>query len=202
MTEDERVAAFVDAVLARARVPTRREHEDLRRELLTHFDEAARARGSIDAALAEFGLPDDVASTFRVVYRTRRLLAHALRITVGLTVSLVVALGIDLAVGRPAAFRSMVGLAGTIVLVFALWREVIGRRLRRPTVTARAGGWLAGFLALAAWEYGIHRYAGIPFGVLRAAASGGVFITVAASTALIMAGVDRAFSTVVQSGEV
>ena len=202
MTEPDRVAAFVEEVLARARVPTRREREDLRRELLTHFDDAARARGSIDAAFAEFGLADDVASRFRVLYRAQRLIAHTLRIAAGLSVSLVVALGIELAVSRPGAFRGMAGLAGATVLVLALWRELVGRRLRRPTATARAARWLAVFLALAAWEYGIHHYAGIPFGVLRAAATGAAFTTIAVSTAIIMAGADRAFGILVHSHEV
>jgi len=201
MTEHDRVAAFVEDVLARARVPTRREREDLRRELLTHFDDAAHARGSIDAAFAEFGLADDVASRFRVLYRAQRLIAHTLRIAAGLSVSLVVALGIELAVSRPGAFRGMAGLAGAIVLVLVLWRELVGRRLRRPTATARAACWLSVFLALAAWEYGIHHYAGIPFGVLRAAATGAAFTTIAVSTAIIMAGADRAFSTLVHSHE-
>ena len=198
MTEPDRVAAFVEDVLARARVPTRRDREDLRRELLTHFDDAARARGSVDAAVAEFGSADDIASQLRFIYRPQRVLAHTIRVTAGLALSLVAAVAIELALSRPGAFRGMAGLAAAIVLVLVLWRELVARRLRRPSATVRAGCWLAGFLALAAWEYGIHRYAGIPFGVLRAAASGGVFITVAASTALIMAAADRAFSTLVQ----
>jgi hypothetical protein len=199
MSEHDRVPAFVDDVLSRARVPTRGEREDLRLELLAHFDDAARARGSIDGVFAAFGPADDIASRFRVVYRAQRLLAHTLRIAVGLTVSFVAALGIELAASRPVAFRGMAGLAAAIVLALVLWREIVGRRLRRPTATARAACWLAGFLALAAWQYGVHHYAGIPIGVLRAAATGGVFITVAASTVLIMAGADRAFGTFVQS---
>ena len=202
MTEHDRVVAFVEDVLARARVPTRREREDLRRELLTHFDDATRARGSIDAAFAEFGLADEVASRFRIVYRVQRLLAHTLRIAAGLVGSLAVAVAIELAASRPGAFRGMAGLASGIVVILVLWRELVGRRLRRPTATARAACWLAGFLTLAAWEYGIHHYAGIPVGVLRAAATGGGFVAVAASTVIIMAGADRAFSALVQSHEV
>jgi hypothetical protein len=199
MTDQERVSAFIDEVLTQARIPSRRRREDLRRELLTHFDDAARAGASLDEVFVEFGLADEVSSQLCTVYRGHRLLAHALRIASGLIVSILVALGIELAAGRPGAFRSMAGLAGAIVLVLVLWRELVGRRLRRPTAAARAACWLAGFVALAAWEYGIHHYAGIPMSVLRAAAIGGVFITVAASTVFIMAGADRAFSRLVQS---
>jgi len=202
MTEDDRVTALVEDVLARARVPSHREREDLRRELLAHFDDAVHAHGSIDAALAEFGLVDEVGSRFRIVYRAQRLLAHTLRISAGLTVSLVVALGIELAASRPGAFRAMAGLGSLIVLMLVLWRELVGRRLRRPNVVARAGRWLVVFLAFAAWEYGVHHYAGVPFGVLRAATTGAVLVAVAAATAIIMACADRAFSTVVQTREV
>ena len=198
MSEHDRMTALVDDVLARARIPSRREHEDLRRELLTHFEDAARARGSIDAALAEFGLADDVSSRLCAVYVAQRQFAHALRIAAGLIVSLAVALVIELALSRPGAFRGMAELASAIVLVLVLWRELVGRRLRRATATARAGRWLAAFLALVTWEYGIHHYAGIPLGILRAAVTGGVLVSIAASTAIITAGADRAFRRLLQ----
>ena len=202
MSECDRVTAFVDEVLARARVPSRRAHEDLRRELLAHFEDAVRVRGSIDAALAEFGLADEVVARLRVVYRAQRLLAHALRIAAVLTASIVSALAIELAVSRPAAFRSMAVVASVIVLALVLWHELLGRRLRRPTATTRAARWLAAFAAFATWEYWIHYSAGISFGVLRAAATGGVLVTVAASTAIILAGADRAFSAFLPSQNV
>ncbi|HJZ76616.1 MAG TPA: hypothetical protein VKE51_33000 [Vicinamibacterales bacterium] len=202
MTEHDRAAAFVDDLVARTRVPTPLQREDLRRELLTYFDDAARLRGTLDEALAAFGAADEVASRLCIVYRAQRVLAHALRITAGLTVSIVVALGLELAVSRPGAFRGMAVLASLIVLVLVLWHELVGRRLRPPSATARAARWLAAFLALAAWEYGIHHYGGISLGVLRAAAISGVLVTVAASTAVIMAGADRAFCTLIQSDQV
>jgi len=198
MTERDRVAVFVDEVLTRARIPSRREREDLRHELLTHFEDTARDCGSIDAALTDFGSVEDIAARFGLVYRGQRRLAHGLRIAAGLTVSLLVAFGIELVASRPGAFRGMAGLASLVVLVFVLWREVVGRQLRRPTATARIGRWLAAFLAFATWEYGVHHYAGITLGVLRAAAIGGVLISIAASTAVIMAGADRAFGTPLQ----
>jgi hypothetical protein len=202
MSEHDRVTTFVEDVLARARIPSRSAREELRRELLTHFDDAVRAGGSLDAAFAEFGLADDVAARFCVMYRAQRLLAHAVRIAAGLTVSLVVALGIELVVSRPGAFRNMAGVATMIVLVLVLWRELVGRRLPRPTAAARAGRWVAAFLAFVTWQYGIHHYAGISLSMLRAAASGGVLVTVAASTAIILAGADRAFGTLVHRHEV
>jgi len=202
MNEPDRVTAFVDDVLSRARIPGRRAHEDLRRELLTHFEDAARARVSIDTALAEFGVADEVVSRLRIVYRGQRLLAHALRIAAVLTSSLVSALAIESVVSRPGAFRSMAMAASLIVLVLVAWHELVGRRLRRPSPTARAGRWLAAFILAAAWEYGIHYYAGISFGVLRAASTGGVLVSVAALTAIITAGADRAFHALVQPHEV
>src|SRR5262249_569114 len=179
MTERDRVSAFMEEVVARARIASGRGREDLRRELLAHFDDAARARGSLDEVFAQFGPGDEVAAKFCIAYRMQRLLAHALRITAGLTVSIVVALGLELGVGRPGGFRGMAVLASLIVLVLALWHELVRRRGQQPSTTARAARWIAAFLALAAWEYGVHQYAGIPLGVLRAAATSGGLVTVA-----------------------
>jgi hypothetical protein len=189
------VAALIDRIIADARIPSRRERADLRRELHTHFADAARVHGSIGDAIAGFGSVDDVASRLRGVYRAQRLLVHALRIAAGLTAALVAALAIEFAVSRPGAFRNMAGLACLVVVSLVVGHEVAGTRERETTPTAKLGRWLAGFLALAAWEYGFHSYLGVPFSAVRAAAAAGVLVTVAASTAIIMAGADRAFTT-------
>jgi hypothetical protein len=192
------VGALIDRIVADARIPGRRERDDLRRELHTHFEDAARVHGSIGAAIAGFGPVDDVALRLRGVYRAQRVLVHALRIAAGLTASIVAALAIEWTVSRPGAFRSMAGLACLIVVSLVIGHEVAGRRARDTARTAKLGRWVAGFLALAAWEYGVHRYVGVAFSAVRAAAAGGVLVTVAASTSIILAGADRAFTTFIQ----
>lgn len=192
------LAALIDRIVADARIPGRRERDDLRRELHTHFEDAARVHGSIGDAIAGFGSVEDIASRLRGVYRAQRLLVHALRIATGLTAAIVAALAIELAMSRPGAFRNMAGLACLIVVSLVVGHEVGGRRVRETTPTAKLGRWFAGFLALVAWEYGVHRYLGVPFSVVRAAAAAGVLVTVAASTAIIMAGADHAFTTFIQ----
>ena len=192
------VDALIDRIVAEARIPSRRESDDLRRELHTHFEDAARVHGSIGDAIAGFGSADEVASRLRGVYGAQRLLVHALRIATGLTAASVAALAIESAVSRPAAFRNMAALACLIVLSLVVGHEVAGRRMRETTPIAKLGRWCAGFLALVAWEYGLHSYLGVPLSAARAAAGAGVLVTVAASTAIIMAGVDRAFTTFIQ----
>src|SRR5262249_9570373 len=157
------------------------------RELHTHFEDAARVHGSIADAIAGFGPVDEVASRLRGVYLAQRLLVHGLRIAAALTPSLVAALAIELAVSRPETFRNMGGLAPLMVVSLVVGHEVAGGRLRATRRAAKVGRWLAGFLALAAWEYSVHNYIGVPFGVVRAAAAAGVLVTVAASTAIIIA---------------
>lgn len=89
MTDHDRISALVDRIVARARITNGRTREDLRRELLAHFEDAVRARGSIDAAIEEFGVPDEVASRLRSVYRPKRRLTQLLGAAVGLAASLV-----------------------------------------------------------------------------------------------------------------
>lgn len=202
MTEPDRVAALVDDIVIRARIPSRRERDDLRRELLAHFEDAARAHGSIDAALEQFGPAHEVSTRLQTVYRAQRLLAHGLRVAASVMASILIALAIELAVSRPGAFRSMAALACLIVFILIVWHELHGRRPRSSTIAAKSARWTMGFLALVAWEYGVHHHAGIPFGILRAAMAGGILFIVAASTAAIMAGTDRAFTNVMQSHEV
>lgn len=197
MTERDAVTAFVERVVAEARIPGSRARDDLRRELLAHFDDAIRRHGSVETAIAGFGPGADVASRLRGVYRTQRLAVHAARVAVGLCASLVAALGIELAASRPGAFRGMAGLACLIVLTLVVGRELVGRRLPRSAAAA-AGRWAVGFLTLAGWEYWIHHHAGIAFGVLSAATAGAVLLAVAAATALIMAGADRAFGALLE----
>ncbi|HEX6464114.1 MAG TPA: hypothetical protein VFZ98_06670 [Vicinamibacterales bacterium] len=197
MADRETITSLIDRIVADARIPGRREREDLKRELQTHFEDAARARGSVDEAITTFGRTDEVATELRGVYRVQRLLVHAFRIAAGLTASVAAALLIELTVSRPGTFRAMASLACMIVVSFVIAREAGGRWLRHSTWSAKSARWVIGFLALAAWEYGIHNHIGVPFGVLRAAAAGGVLVSVAAASAVIMAGADRAFITFV-----
>jgi len=196
---DTDVGALIDRIVADARIPSPRERADLRRELQTHFEDAARAHGSIADAIAGFGSAGDVAERLRGVYRVQRLLVHAIRIAVGLAASIGAALAIELAASRPGAFRNTAALACLIVVGLVIAHEIAGTRLRRSTRAAKLARWTGGFLALAGWQYGVHHYIGVPFSAMRAAAAGGVLVTVAVSTAVILAGADRAFMPFVHS---
>jgi hypothetical protein len=128
----------------------------------------------------------------------QRAMLHAFRIAAGLTASIIASLAIEIAVSRPGMFRAMAAMACMMVVSVVVAREIAGRRLGQATVGASLGRWLAGFVALTAWEYGSHNYLGVPFSAIRAMAAGGVLVTIAASTAVILAGTDRAFAALVQ----
>jgi hypothetical protein len=193
MAEQNDLVAFVSRIVERAQIPSRAERDDLRRELLAHFEDAALARGSRDDAVRQFGGGDDIAADLHRIYRGRRARAHTFRIATGLAASLAAALGITVLANRPESFAAMAALACLVAVVFVLCRELFGRVRPRSTAFLSVLRWVMAFVALGAWEYAVHRHAGIPFGALRAAVAGGRLISVAASSALAMAGADRLF---------
>jgi macrolide transport system ATP-binding/permease protein len=73
---DERLRAVIDAIVADAALPTAAERDDLRRELLSHFEEAAAGPGGVDAALTRFGSPRRVARSLGKVHRAPRVARH------------------------------------------------------------------------------------------------------------------------------
>jgi len=93
--ELDRVARVIDSVVRDARIPRRREREELRRELWTHFEESGTSPQELALALGRFGEPAALAGCFRAVYRREYLLFHALKLAVSLLASAVVALLID-----------------------------------------------------------------------------------------------------------
>jgi hypothetical protein len=192
MDDRRAIEAVIERVVADARIPDRREREDVRRELRAHFEDAAAEHGSAEAAIARFGCVDEVTSTFRVVYRGQYLAAYALKTAAGLLASIAVALLIEFAASRRGRFREMAAIGCFVVIGLVLEREFTRRHRRSAAVSVRR--WFAAFLAIAAFEYGYHNFLiGIAFGALRSAAAGGVVIAVAASTVFIMRRADRAF---------
>ena len=65
MPEDERVAAFIDRVVAGARIPSRAARDDLRRELWTHFEEAGTSADAVREAMRRFGAEAMITESLR-----------------------------------------------------------------------------------------------------------------------------------------
>jgi hypothetical protein len=200
--ERDAVAALIDRIVAGAAIPSRRERDDLRRELQTHFDDVARTCGSIEKAIAAFGPPEEVVSQLRDVYRAQRLVGHAIRIGAGLTASMLAALVIELGINGAHALHNVALLSGGVVVILVMSHEAARHRPRPSTTASRIVRWATGFLSLAAVEYGLHNYLGVPFSATRATAAGAVLVIVAAATALITAGADRAFAMFIHPHDV
>src|SRR5581483_1425496 len=94
---DPEIAALVDRIVAGARIPRRREREDLRRELHGHFEECARAADTAAAALRRFGGADEIAGRFAYVYRRDYALAYAAKVLLTIGASIAGVLAVELA---------------------------------------------------------------------------------------------------------
>jgi hypothetical protein len=148
---EEKLAAFIDRIVAGARIPSRTEREDLRRELWTHFEEA----GTEPDALQRFGAETMVTESFRHVYRWDYLFLYLLKIAASITVSVAVALMIEVLVNLRVELQAEV------------WRLA-------PGFTHAAGLAVGVVLALVtAWEVGRR-----PFNLSRAAVAIGTYAAV------------------------
>jgi hypothetical protein len=90
-TEAAAIAALIDDIVRDAELPSAREREALRRELLDHFEDAGKG------ALARFGSAESVAGGLRAAHRRPRALLHVARVV---TVT-VVAMGLALVLQLP-----------------------------------------------------------------------------------------------------
>jgi hypothetical protein len=95
MHEHETVSALIDRVVAGARVPSRAEREDLRRELWTHFEDAGASPESVRSALERFGAEAMITESLRRVYRRDYVLLYLLKVAASLIASVAAALVIE-----------------------------------------------------------------------------------------------------------
>jgi hypothetical protein len=95
--ERERVERLIESLVRAARIPRRRDREELRRELWTHFEESGLSPEELGPALARFGDGEQLAAGFRHVYRRAFLLVYVLKLGASALGSAVVALLIQVA---------------------------------------------------------------------------------------------------------
>jgi hypothetical protein len=145
MPEQEAVNALIDRILAGARIPTRAEREDLRRELWSHFDEAGLSPDAVPFAIRRFGPEAIIADSLCRVYRWERCAVYAARLAASMVASLAAALlilalvnlrvGLQTEVWRLApGFSRALGLSLAVVLALVAAREIV----RAPFSVARA----------------------------------------------------------------
>ncbi len=208
MPDRDRVTALVQRIVDGARISSRAGRDDLRRELIAHFEDAGASPEALDDALTRFGDEREIAGWLRAVYRLDYLLLYGVKIAASLAASAAAALVIELVVNlrfadaphmfhlRPYFFRAT-GLAIAIVLALVTLWETIRAPIdawRPAAVVVQPRRLLLVITAFAAVLYVDHLLLRVTFGALRALAAGAVLAAVCVSTTVILAHADRAFA--------
>jgi hypothetical protein len=131
--DEQSISDLVDRIVREANVPTASAREELRRELIAHFEEAGQTRNAID----NFGSTQEIAAGFRRAYSRSRLVLYAGKVLASIAASAVVALG----------FQAIVNLR--------LEPVTGGLRLGPWYTTASLISIILVFVAVTAWELGI-----------------------------------------------
>lgn len=143
MTERDRVRALVDKVVADARIPSARERDDLRRELLDHFEDSGSSADATQAAIARFGAPADVVRHLRRIYGLSYLAAYGLKIAAGVILSSAAACLIELGIEivdhfgrlpRSSELMRPTLMAGAMILSLIAVSEVLHKPFSRQRV--------------------------------------------------------------------
>jgi len=170
MPEPDAISALIDRIVAGARIPSRGEREDLRLELLTHFEEAGASPESVAYAIRRFGDEAAVIDSLRRVYHWNYLAWYLVKIA--------------------ASAMSSLAAALLIVAAFNLRLELETEVFRLAPGFSRAAG-LAVAVAVsvvAAWEI-VRR----PFSPIRAAIAVAAYAAVCGVAQLLVAHSVRAF---------
>ena len=77
------IEALVERIVAGAELPTRAQRDDLRRELLAHFEDTGGSPAAIEDALRRFGTPGIVTDLLRDTHKPRVTLRNAARRVIG-----------------------------------------------------------------------------------------------------------------------
>jgi hypothetical protein len=90
MTHDNASAQdVIEDIVHRARLPGKAAREDLRRELHSHFAEAALESCSLQDSVARFGSAEEVGDSLRHVYRWDFVVSYAARVALAFVAALV-----------------------------------------------------------------------------------------------------------------
>jgi hypothetical protein len=161
--DHEPAAAFIERIVAGARIPSRAGREDLRRELWTHFEEAGASIDAVDDAISRFGAEGMVIAALRRVYRWDYLAVYVVKIAASIAASIAAALLIELLVNlrvdTPAdawrlapGFSFGVGPAVGVVLALVAAREIARRPFDRRRAALAVAAYAA-VCALAQWLF-------------------------------------------------
>ena len=69
MADQHPAGPLIERIVAGARIPSRVDRDDLRRELWTHFEEAGTSPAAVEDTLRRFGAESSITESLRRVYR-------------------------------------------------------------------------------------------------------------------------------------
>lgn len=149
--------AFINRIVSGARLPSRADREDLRRELWTHFESAEESLEGRPDAMQRFGAEEAIVASLRRVYRWDYVLFYSAKVAAALVASLAAAFLIQILVnirlqGDAALWRLAPGfwnaMAVSSAIVFGL---IMAWEIdRRPFNGRRAAIVLSGYVLVCA----------------------------------------------------
>jgi len=137
---DRMVETLVEKIVAGARIPSRKRRDELRRELLAHFEDAGATPDAVHDALHRFGSEALVTESLRRVYQWDYTFVYLTKIAASIVVSAAVALLIEVLVNlrvevEAEALRLAPGFSHGVALAVALVLAfVTGWEATRPPV--------------------------------------------------------------------
>jgi hypothetical protein len=172
VADQDAVGAFIERIVAGARIPRGSDRDELRRELRTHFEEAGTSPEAQDEAVRRFGGEVLIAESFRRIYRFDYAIWYLAKIAASVVSSVAAALVIEVLVNLRVELQAEV------------WRLA-------PGFSRAAGVSVAVVLGLVtAWEV-----CRPPFNRSRAAVAVGAYAAVCLLVQLLFAAGIGAFVT-------
>jgi hypothetical protein len=95
MADGRPIETIVDQIVREAHIPGRAARDDLRRELLTHFEEAAASPERLEEALRRFGNPELLARHFRDIYQWEYVALYLAKLALSVVAAVAAALAVQ-----------------------------------------------------------------------------------------------------------
>jgi hypothetical protein len=166
MRDAETISDIIDRIVRESKIPSAREREELRRELIAHFEEVGSSPDAVRAALERFGSTNEIVAEFRRAYSRGRLVLYAAKVLASIAVSAVVALGVQALVNlrlEPVSgglqlgpWYSTAALISFMLVVVAVTAWELGIEPLCARLERRPARLLAIFVAFASAAYVTH----------------------------------------------
>jgi hypothetical protein len=191
--EPAEIDALIDVIVREARLPSGRERDALRRELLDHFEDAG------DGALARFGSAESVAGGFRAAYRRGRLVMHVARVlgatAVAVGLALLLQLPLNLELERGAIVLTHWYAMAVPVSIFVVLAAIAAWELELEPLCARMerdpARMLGASLVLFVLIFTLHAFSSMPVTPAHAFLGASALLAVWASTLAVLSRADR-----------